>query len=197
METPMAARAKTFLLCHGAWSGGWAWTKMHPLVAQAGHRLVAPTYTGLGERAHLANPAIDLETHIQDILNVIAFEDLRDIVLLGHSYGGMVATGVADRARDRISQLIYLDAFVPEDGQSLLDLNDAQFHLRTTRATTKPSTSAAPRPSTVCPLIFLSLQKLGAEPMSPLPTPIPTVNMTSNEFCVLSFSSRTAARLSD
>ena len=89
-----------------------------------GHRLVTPTYTGLGERAHLANPSIDLETHIQDILNVIKYEDLRDIVLIGHSYGGMVATGVADRARDRIAQLIYLDAFVPDDGQSLLDLNE-------------------------------------------------------------------------
>ena len=93
--------------------------------AAAGHRLVAPTYTGLGERAHLASPAIDLDTHIQDILNVIRFEDLDDIVLLGHSYGGMVATGVADRARERVSQLIYLDAFVPRDGQSLFDLHEA------------------------------------------------------------------------
>jgi pimeloyl-ACP methyl ester carboxylesterase len=115
---------KTFLVCHGAWSAGWAWKKMHPMMAAAGHRLVTPTYTGLGERAHLANPSIDLETHIQDILNVIRYEDLHDIVLVGHSYGGMVATGVADRARDRVSQLIYLDAFVPEDGQSLLDLNE-------------------------------------------------------------------------
>ena len=114
----------TFLVCHGAWSAGWAWKKMHPLMQAAGHRLVTPTYTGLGERAHLANPSIDLETHIQDILNVIKYEDLRDIVLIGHSYGGMVATGVADRARDRIAQLIYLDAFVPDDGQSLLDLNE-------------------------------------------------------------------------
>ena len=114
----------TFLVCHGAWSAGWAWKKMHPLMAASGHRLVTPTYTGLGERAHLANPSVDLETHIQDILNVIKYEDLRDIVLVGHSYGGMVATGVADRARDRISQLIYVDAFVPEDGQSLLDLNE-------------------------------------------------------------------------
>ena len=120
----MAARAKTFLLCHGAWSGGWAWKKMHPLMAQAGHRLVAPTFTGLGERAHLASPAIDLDTHIQDILNVIKFEDLSDLVLLGHSYGGMVATGVVDRARERVAQLIYLDAFVPDDGQSLFDLNE-------------------------------------------------------------------------
>ena len=116
--------ATTFLVCHGAWSAGWAWKKMHPLMQAAGHRLVTPTYTGLGERAHLANPSIDLETHIQDILNVIKYEDLRDIVLVGHSYGGMVATGVADRARDRIAQLIYLDAFVPRDGQSLLDLNE-------------------------------------------------------------------------
>jgi pimeloyl-ACP methyl ester carboxylesterase len=114
----------TFLVCTGAWSAGWAWKKMHPLMHAAGHRLVTPTYTGLGEREHLATPSIDLETHIQDILNVISYEDLRDIVLIGHSYGGMVATGVADRARERITQLIYLDAFVPRDGQSLLDLNE-------------------------------------------------------------------------
>ena len=114
----------TFLVCHGAWSAGWAWKKLHPLMSAAGHRLVTPTYTGLGEREHLANPSIDLETHIHDILNVIKYEDLRDIVLIGHSYGGVVATGVADRARDRIARLIYLDAFVPDDGQSLLDLNE-------------------------------------------------------------------------
>jgi pimeloyl-ACP methyl ester carboxylesterase len=115
---------KTFLVCHGAWSAGWAWKKMHPLMQAAGHQLVTPTCTGLGERAHLASPAVDLETHIHDVLNVIHYEDLRDVVLIGHSYGGMVATGVADRARDRIAQLIYLDAFVPRDGQSLFDLNE-------------------------------------------------------------------------
>src|ERR1700692_4372602 len=116
----------TFLVCHGAWSAGWAWKKMHPLMSAAGHRLVTPTYTGLGEREHLANPTNALETHIQDMLAVIKYEDLRDIVLIGHSYGGMVATGVADRARDRISQLIYLDAFVPKDGQSLMDLKEVE-----------------------------------------------------------------------
>ena len=119
-----SSAAKIFLVCHGAWSAGWAWKKVHPLMQAAGHRLVTPTYTGLGERVHLADPSIDLETHIQDVLNVIKYEDLRDIVLLGHSYGGMVATGVADRARDRIAQLIYLDAFVPHDGQSLFDINE-------------------------------------------------------------------------
>jgi pimeloyl-ACP methyl ester carboxylesterase len=117
-----AAASKTFLVCHGAWSAGWAWKKIHPLMQAAGHRLVTPSYTGLGERAHLANPSIDLDSHIEDVLNVIMYEDLRDIVLVGHSYGGMVATGVADRARDKVRQPIYVDAFVPKEGQSLLDL---------------------------------------------------------------------------
>ena len=116
---------KTFLVCHGAWGGGFAWKKMHPLMQAAGHRLLTPSYTGLGERSHLANPSIDLDTHIEDILNVIKYEDLRDIVLVGHSYGGMVATGVADRARDKVAQLIYIDAFAPGDGQSLFDLNES------------------------------------------------------------------------
>src|SRR5260370_21196792 len=111
-ETIMGA---TFLVCHGAWSAGWAWKKMHPLMQAAGHRLVTPSYTGLGERAHLANPSIDLETHIKDILNVIKYEDLRDIVLIRHSYGGMVPTHSADHARDRIALLVYFDAFVPDD----------------------------------------------------------------------------------
>ena len=115
----------TILVCHGAWSAGWAWKKMRPLLRALGHELLTPTYTGLGERAHLAGPMVDLETHIQDVLGVIECEDLRDIALLGHSYGGMVATGVADRVPDRLRQLIYLDAFVPGDGQSLNDLRPA------------------------------------------------------------------------
>jgi pimeloyl-ACP methyl ester carboxylesterase len=120
----------TILVAHGAWSAGWAWKKMHPLMAAAGHRLITPTYTGLGERAHLANPSNDLETHIEDILNVIKYEDLRNFVLIGHSYGGMVATAVADRAHDRISKLVYLDAFVPKDGQALKDLAGPDAHRR-------------------------------------------------------------------
>jgi pimeloyl-ACP methyl ester carboxylesterase len=116
----------TILVAHGAWSAGWAWRKMHPLLGAAGHRLLTPSYTGQGEREHLASPAVNLDTHINDILGVIKFERLRDVVLIGHSYGGMVATGVADRARDTIAKLIYLDAFVPQDGQSLLDLVPAE-----------------------------------------------------------------------
>jgi pimeloyl-ACP methyl ester carboxylesterase len=112
----------TILVAHGAWSAGWAWKKMHPLLTARGHRLVTPTYTGLGERAHLAQRAIDLEAHIRDLLALIEFEDLSDIVLVGHSYGGMVATGLADRVPQRIAQRVYLDAFVPRDGQALFDL---------------------------------------------------------------------------
>ena len=112
----------TFVVAHGAWGAGWVWKKMHPLIAKRGHRLVVPTLTGLGERAHLARPDIDLETHIADILGVLKYEDLKIVNLIGHSYGGMVATGVADRARDRITQLIYLDAFAPNDGDSAFEL---------------------------------------------------------------------------
>ena len=112
----------TFVVAHGAWSAGWVWKKMHPLMAARGHRLVTPTYTGIGERAHLANPDIDLETHIADMLGVLEMEDLTGINLIGHSYGGMVATGAADRARGRIKKLIYLDAFAPQDGDSLMQL---------------------------------------------------------------------------
>jgi pimeloyl-ACP methyl ester carboxylesterase len=112
----------TYLICHGAWSGGWSWTKMRAPLYAAGHRVFTPTYTGLGERAHLAHPMVDLDTHIQDVLAVVEYEDLSDFILVGHSYGGMVATGVADRIPEKVRHLVYLDAFVPADGQSLDDL---------------------------------------------------------------------------
>ena len=116
----------TFLVAHGAWSAGWAWKKMRPLMRAAGHEFWTPTYTGLGERAHLASPEVGLDTHIQDIIAVLEAEDLKDIYLIGHSYGGMVATGVADRARARIRHLIYLDAFAPKDGQSVFELQQPE-----------------------------------------------------------------------
>jgi pimeloyl-ACP methyl ester carboxylesterase len=113
----------TFVIVHGAWGGGWAWRPtVGRLLRDAGHEVFTPTLTGLGERTHLASPAVDLETHIQDILGVLEWEDLRDVVLVGHSYGGMVITGVADRASERLKHLVYVDAMVPEDGQSLADL---------------------------------------------------------------------------
>jgi pimeloyl-ACP methyl ester carboxylesterase len=112
----------TVVLAHGAWSAAWAWKKMRPLFRAAGHEFFSPTYTGLGERAHLARPEVDLSTHVQDVAAVLELEDLRDVTLLGHSYGGMVATGVADKAPDRIARVVYIDAFAPTDGQSLFDL---------------------------------------------------------------------------
>ena len=111
-----------FVVAHGAWSAGWAWKKMRPLLRAAGHELWTPTYTGLGERAHLSHAEVSLDTHIQDVVAVLESEDLRDVILIGHSYGGMVATGVADQARARIAQLVYLDAFAPTDGQAVFDL---------------------------------------------------------------------------
>ena len=127
----------TFLVAHGAWSAGWAWKKMRPLMRAKGHEIFTPTNTGLGERAHLAHKDVDLDTHIADVLGVVECEDLRNIILLGHSYGGMVATGVADRASDRIAQLVYLDAFAPRDGQSLLDLQTEESRQRVYDGTKK------------------------------------------------------------
>jgi pimeloyl-ACP methyl ester carboxylesterase len=112
----------TFVLAHGAWSAAWAWKKMRPLFRAAGHEFFSPTYTGLGERAHLANPEVDLTTHINDVAAVLDVEDLKDVTLIGHSYGGMVATGVFEKASRRIGRIVYLDAFAPKDGQSLFDL---------------------------------------------------------------------------
>ena len=97
----------SIVLAHGAWSAAWAWKKMRPLFRAAGHDFFSPTYTGLGERAHLARPEVDLSTHIQDVTAVLEFEDLTDVTLLGHSYGGMVATGVADKARERIARIVF------------------------------------------------------------------------------------------
>ncbi|NGQ96767.1 alpha/beta hydrolase [Brevibacillus sp. SYP-B805] len=112
----------TFVICHGAWDGGWFWKEPASCLRSFGHEVYTPTLTGLGERVHLATPAIDLETHIQDIVNLISYEDLQQVILVGHSYGGMVVTGAADRVPERIKQLVYLDAYVPENGQSLADL---------------------------------------------------------------------------
>jgi pimeloyl-ACP methyl ester carboxylesterase len=106
----------TFVLVHGAWHGGWCWKKLTPLLRAAGHDVYAPTLTGLGERAHLLTPATGLDTHVQDIVAVLEYEDLRDVVLVGHSYGGLVIAGVAALAPERVGHLIYLDAFVPMDG---------------------------------------------------------------------------------
>jgi pimeloyl-ACP methyl ester carboxylesterase len=110
---------RTFLFVHGAWGGGWEYAKIDSILRTKGNIVFHPTLTGLGERVHLANQDINLSTHITDIVNVIKFENLHDVILVGHSYGGMVISGVAEQVPDRIKQLIYLDAFVPNDGESI------------------------------------------------------------------------------
>ncbi|MBW3552613.1 MAG: alpha/beta hydrolase [Gemmatimonadetes bacterium] len=111
----------TFVVVHGAWGGGWAWGAVDSMLTSAGHRVSRPTLTGLGERVHLARPETDLETHVTDVVNHLVFERLDDVVLVGHSYGGMVAVGVAHRVPERIRRLVLLDAFLPEDGESVVD----------------------------------------------------------------------------
>ena len=112
----------TFVLVHGAWHGSWCWKRVRKALQARGHDVFTPTLTGVGERSHLLSPDVNLDTHITDVVNLIRWEELSGIVLCGHSYGGCVITGVADRLSDRIAALVYLDAFVPEDGQSLYDI---------------------------------------------------------------------------
>jgi len=111
-----------YLIVHGGFMGGWAWRQVAQLLRTAGHEVFAPTLTGFGERAHLANPEINLNTHIQDIVGVLECEDLTQVILVGHSYGSMIITGVAERMPERLSRLVYVDTAIPKDGQSWFDL---------------------------------------------------------------------------
>jgi pimeloyl-ACP methyl ester carboxylesterase len=113
-----------FLLVHGAFQGGWCWIRVRQILQQAGHEVFTPSLTGLGERKHLLSAEVGLEIHIQDIVNLLEFEDLRDVVLAGHSYGGMVITGACDLAADRIRDLVFIDALMPRDGECNLDILD-------------------------------------------------------------------------
>jgi len=116
----------TFVLVHGAWHGGWCYKRVARLLREAGHEVYTPTLTGLGERAHLMSRTIDLGMHVEDIVGVIRCEELSDMVLCGHSYSGMVIAGVAEQIAAKIRSLVYLDAFVPENGKSLFDYLPAE-----------------------------------------------------------------------
>lgn len=115
-QVPDLDRKSPIVLVHGAWHGGWCWDLVRPHLEAAGHRVFTPTLTGLSDRAHLADPVPGLATHIEDIVRVIEAHELRHVTLVGHSYGGMVVTSVADRLKDRIARIVYIDAAVPEDG---------------------------------------------------------------------------------
>jgi pimeloyl-ACP methyl ester carboxylesterase len=121
----------TYVLVGGAWLGGWCWQRVARRLRDNGHDAYAATLTGLGERVHLASSQVDLETHITDVVNVIEFEDLHDVVLLGHSYGGLVVTGAADRIPERISELVYLDTAPLPDGGMLIEKFPPELRKRT------------------------------------------------------------------
>lgn len=123
-QSPQKKEKPVFMIVHGAWGGSWAFRKVDSLMTEQDVIVYRPSLTGLGERVHLASEEVTLTTHIQDVVNTILFEDLRNIVLVGHSYGGMVITGVADALPDRIARLVYLDAMVPEDGESVMQIMD-------------------------------------------------------------------------
>ena len=117
---PVSSAKPSVVIVHGAWGGSWAWRKVDALLREKGFNVYRVQLTGLGERVHLSSSDIGLTTHIDDVVNTIRYEDLHDIILMGHSYGGMVITGVADRMPERIGRLVYVDAFVPNDGESVM-----------------------------------------------------------------------------
>ena len=118
-SAPKTGSENTYVLVHGAWGGGWDWRPVDDLLTADGNKVFRISLTGQGERSHLTSTNLDLDTHIQDVVNVILWENLHDVVLVGHSYGGMVITGVADRVPDRIKRIIYLDALLPTNGESV------------------------------------------------------------------------------
>lgn len=124
----MANDYATFLLVHGGFHGGWCWCRLAERLQYYGHTVYTPTLTGLGERAHLLSPNVGLETHINDIMEVIKAEELRDFILVGHSVGGVPVTAVADRMGDRIRQVVFFDAILIENGQSYADISDNFGH---------------------------------------------------------------------
>jgi pimeloyl-ACP methyl ester carboxylesterase len=115
----------TFVLVHGGWTGAYAFRHVRPLLRAGGHDVFTPSLTGIGDRAHLSSPQVGLTTHVQDVVNLILYEDLDRIVLLGFSYGGAVVTGALEHVADRVEHLVYLDAFVPDDGQSVFSMAGA------------------------------------------------------------------------
>src|SRR5690606_11511219 len=120
------ASKSTFVLVHGAWHGGWCWSRVAERLRDSGHIVYTPTLTGLGERSHLLSHEITLQTFVNDVVNVLVWEDLNEVILVGHSFAGLVITGVADVVPERLNRLVYLDAFILESGVSTFDTLPAQ-----------------------------------------------------------------------
>jgi pimeloyl-ACP methyl ester carboxylesterase len=139
--------AKTFVLIHGAWHGGWCWRRVADLLEQQGHKVFAPTLTGLGERSHLLRAGIDVSTHITDVVNVLKWERLDSVVLCGHSYAGLVISGVAEQMASAIGSIVFLDAFVPEDGDSMVEITSQATRDRLKGAVERGDIGVPPPPA--------------------------------------------------
>ena len=135
------AAPRTFVLVHGSWHGGWCWSRVARILRQHGHDVYTPTLTGLAERSHLMSGLITLDTHITDVVNVIRWESLENIVLVGHSYAGFVISGVAERAPSAISSIVFLDAFLPENGQRVVDMSPPELRATSLAAAAKNEVS--------------------------------------------------------
>ena len=142
-----AALSRTFVLVHGGWRGGWCWQRVAERLRKRGHRVFAPTLTGLGERSHLRDSSVCLDTHVKDVLHVLQSESLGDVVLVGHSYGGCVISAVAEHAAASIGSIVFLDAFVPEDGESVADLAGENVRNALIAARSRGETNIAPMPA--------------------------------------------------
>lgn len=140
-----------FVLLHGAWHGAWCWSRVAPILRARGHAVFTPTQTGLGDRAHLIYPSITLDTFVDDVVAVLETEELTDAVLVGHSFGGYAITGAAERQPDRIRHLVYLDAVVPQDGITPLDLGDPDIAADRRRSAEASGSLSVPPPA---PAVF-------------------------------------------
>ncbi|WP_182873383.1 alpha/beta hydrolase [Microbispora sp. H10670] len=149
MSTPPT---KTFVLVHGAWHSGRVWDRVVPLLTRAGHRVFAPSLTGHGEKEHLLGPGVGLDTHVADIVAVLVGEELTGVILVGHSYAGMVISAVADQVPDRIAGLVYLDAMVPADGETVLDVMPLTQHLIDAAAVSDEPWRIPPMPEGPAPM---------------------------------------------
>jgi pimeloyl-ACP methyl ester carboxylesterase len=137
----------TFVLVHGAWHGGWCWRRVADRLRGGGHTVFAPTLTGLGERSHLLRAGIGLDTHVADVVNAITWEGLSDVVLCGHSYGGFIISGMAEKIAPAIRSVVFLDAFMPRDGESVRELTGAAVREAIDVALQRGDLGIAPRPA--------------------------------------------------
>jgi pimeloyl-ACP methyl ester carboxylesterase len=137
----------TFVLVHGAWHGGWCWRRVADLLEAKGHKVFTPTLTGLGERSHLLRAGIDVSTHVTDVVNLLKWERLGGVVLCGHSYGGMVVSGVAEQMASAIGSIVFLDAFLPENGDSMFDLTSDAVRASLKAANERGDIGVPPRPA--------------------------------------------------